>query len=302
MKLLLSILLCYSTIAFSQGKSFPDIIIPPKSVQSFDFSTIEVVDDSLKMKLLKKAPSTNKFRIFCEDAMCDEFEYLFPKFHLIDVNQDSLLDIVFSGKNPSGRERGNVAIFMNEADSIRLAFMADGAFVNFVLSDSGSLDYFDLLHLGCCANFENGIGRFKYFPNTHVGELVKQGALFPYSYFPVIHNNRFFRTSTFSYVRNTYFPKKINEPSIQLISKDSWLVPKPDTVTYIEHDVEKYWNYNTQINQAICFIPKETKIQVLYTGSIKGVRYAFITLPSNNQLEYNILGYSGRMLYGWIVL
>jgi hypothetical protein len=195
-----------------------------------------------------------------------------------------------------------VAIFINEKDTMRLAFMADGAFSNFVLSDSGQLAYFDLLHLGCCANFENGIGRFQYFPDTHIGDLIEQGDMFPYSYFPVIHNNRFFKLSTFSYVRKTYFPKKINEPSIQLIEKDSWLVPKPDTVAYFEPDIEKYWNYNTQINQAICLIPKETKIQVLYTGSIKGVRYAFVTFPSNNRLEHNILDYSGRMLYGWIAL
>ena len=312
-KIFVILILLTSLNSWTQNNDNNSILIPPSrqdfsSGTNFNFEFIEINDDSLKLALLKRTPSTDEFRIICESIMCDEFDMLFPYFHVIDINNDSLPDIVFNGSNPSGRESWNVAIFMNEGDSLRPCFAADGLLYDFNMHDA-ELIYFDLVYTGCCGQYTNGIARFEYYAQNQPVKYIDYGRLMPYGYQGIQFTNQFSFSRSYLYIRSTYFPKNVREQRtmeplfIQKTDTASWLVPEPKALAYVERDTNKYDAFAFNENRAICFLPKETKIQVLFKGSVKGQRYAFIVVRISEAMEPNIArDWVGEQLFGWVEL
>lgn len=102
------IILAISTTCFAQT-------LPHPKISEFSFGGIETkVSDSEKLELLQRAIPNEYFDVGIKSTE----SYGFDNFHVVDFNADGLLDIIYDGREPPGKEGNNLAFFLNKGDSL----------------------------------------------------------------------------------------------------------------------------------------------------------------------------------------
>lgn len=118
------------------------------------------IDKKKKLEIYKKI----KPLVFPGCKECYEYitnSDLYKSTHLIDINSDGKLDVIYEG--PSGAEGDKVQIFLYEKDKFTNVFEGYQNLQSLNI-ENGKLKSFILLNFGCCADYNES--QVQYFVNN----------------------------------------------------------------------------------------------------------------------------------------
>jgi len=254
---------------------------PPDSMISlFNFNEIEVkISDSSKLSLLQKLVSTKYFPVSIKSAKYRRFS----SYHIVDFNDDGLLDVIYDSKRPDGIETNNVAFFLNNGDSLELVIKLNGDFTRMDIQDGG-LTGFQLIYSPCCNDHIYSIRNFILADTANCYKpLNSKNEQYKYSYGEV-NEPKFCVSykSVIRYMRGTAFPFFKERPDTMIFNQD----------TFLRSSFSKG-------NRVEPIISEGTKCVVLAEMRVEGNTFCFV-LVEMRDTKLNIHKGLGVFYYGWI--
>ena len=122
----------------------------------FDWSDWEVVISKEEKKVLLEKLVGNEF-------FMNRSRFSPNYFHVIDLNGDQLLDVVYEGRNPVGGEIDNFAFFQNNGDDLLLTVKLTGTIVEMSRAKVHSPIKFKVWQWPCCAQQKSTLYEYEYY-------------------------------------------------------------------------------------------------------------------------------------------
>ncbi len=272
--------------------------LPPKYRMPFDFSTIEAeVSKKEKWSLLRKIAFYDYLHSNgLESISSSEFDL----YHVLDINADGKLDVIYDGRNPSGIETNNVVFFLNQKDALIPVIKLNGDFTNIYIEDN-QLQCFQLIKYPCCAAITYLIEeyRFSEMKDCYIPNNRNKGD-YQYSYGEL--NESIFcvdRISRYAFVKQTKFPNEIHAKGRFTVTASSFLTPKPFLPTSINFEEDETAFHYIE-NKAIAKVSKGSDCYVLAEEIDDQGNVFYFVLILLNDTENSYFLYKDREFYGWL--
>lgn len=280
-------------ISFSTfGQSFP-----PKEYEHYDFSKIEAkISDTEKSALLKKRIYSKYFSSYTPQISKDGE---FSNYHVLDINADGLLDVIYNNKEADGIEKTVATIYINEKDSLRLVTKLLGNFTKITI-ENNQLKSFQLISFPCCAQYEYLLEDYEFKNSTDCYIPYQRKKDERMSGYEELNSPKFCMSlaNRYAYVMQTEFPESSTIKDTLEVTKNVYLTIKPSKPTDTDFERNDY-HYFYEGNKAISRLFVGTRCYVL--GEKKdenGELFCFVMLINNDSFE-NLMKYDFYQ-YGWI--
>ncbi len=271
------------------------------------------VSDSLKIEYLKLMKSNQyvnteyiwKKQFFDKQENYDHFfQSEVKKFHLIDINNDSLLDVIYEGRMPVGIEQNDIVMFIRSNDSLEIVLKIMGIFEK-ILINNNRLDSMVIVVEPCCAGFSYKRSWYS-FTKLHNSKLCKSDIL-------TENNDGYYGYAEYF---NEFLPCYLNEQEMygyfyddnkpkdqQRISfialKNFYLTFAPEELSNVDIDEQADISYLFEGNNQIGLFKKGANVFVIATKTGEnGMKYALVRINNNDKIK-SIFGKSELFIYGW---
>lgn len=279
------------------------------------------VSDSIKinyMKLLKSNDYVDTDKLFEESSYHSKEIYNdfinteLSKFHLLDINNDSLLDVIYEGRMPFGIEINDIVIYIRKNDSLEVALKVMGEFDNLYINNN-KLDSMIVVVNPCCAGFYFTKRFYSFLKSTNKGNLCQSDLIIgKYS----SGYEEFFSNLLPCYLKEEeYFdyhvlvkPKYNLKTNNQFKSINNFYITTNLSKVVnkkIEVDVDMsyfaFGNKNYRNNQIGLYKKGSQGIILAISKDIKGIEYAFVRISNNYNIQ-SIFKKKDVFIYGWTKL
>ena len=272
---------------------------PPEKWQDFDWGKWEVkLSDSKKMDYLKKLIDSKYFEVPYFKTASDELK----KYHLIDLDGDTRMDVIYAGRNPGGIETNNIAFFLNNGDSLELVVKLNGNIIELKRKDSKSALEFKILKSPCCAGYIYELEHYKFCGNKDCFEVYNPDEKFHNYSYSEVNNSKFCASliAKYTYVNGLEIPGSIAAHDTLTTMKKVFLTIKPGKPDNINFNEQVDFSFGLHGNKAISVI--DSGIQCVILSKKKGENqegYYFIMLKNTNKINNYLSAYPGYH-YGWV--
>lgn len=196
--------------------------LPPDSMRSvFRFANFEEkVSDDEKLAILHRLVSSKYFDAYIKTSESYDFE----NYHIVDVNGDRFLDVFYDGREPNGIETNNLAIFLNDGDSLRLKVKLNGDILSLKFKNK-KLQKLQIMKSPCCNNHIFYIETYeKSTTDSCFIPYVSSHEDYRYTYGEVNSSDYCFAlTRAFRYLRGTEFPADIYVKDTMHTNKETYV-------------------------------------------------------------------------------
>ena len=262
--------------------------------KSMNWESIEQkLTNAQKMNYLNKIVSNEYYVI---DNMAAEIS----KYHFIGVNTDSIICIIYEGRNPPGLETDDILFFKPQNDSLILTLKLFGNVEDIQFHDMQIMNM-KVISYPCCSGYIT-FRRYYSFGHGHMLQLKPNTTypLFQQEYFSDLINTYKDSTEAIDYCVETEKRDKyiyFNTPNDIYLTFD--LAPvknKEKPPEYAAYDSPYILEGNNQI----------AKIKANSNGIIlseqtnkEGDKYYFVRTNNSNSSQ-SIFGTESLIMYGWV--
>ena len=277
------------------------------------------VPDSIKiqyLKLLKSNDYVDSYKLFEENDYENKESYdnflniELQKFHLLDINNDLLLDVIYEGRMPVGIEINDIVIYISKNDSLEVALKVMGEFDNLYINNN-KLDSMIVVVNPCCAGFYFTRRLYSFVNNSKNVSLCKSDLII--EKYSSGYDEYFSKYLPCFLIEEEYFDYHFMEkPKNKLLTHKSfisnnkfYLTNNPGKLNNkkIGEDVDvsyfMEYNFNNETNNQIGIFKSKSEGLILATfKNTKGVEYAFVRLSNNYNIQ-SIFKKKNVFIYGW---
>lgn len=248
---------------------------------------------SQKKKLVNK---TQQFRLLGFGS-----EMIF--FHIVDINFDSIPDLIYAGRYPGGLEQDNVMIWLNKKDKLELVFKVQGNIVQIEKDSITQTIRLQVIAIPCCAD--------QFFVNTIYQLPAKELPCFKINVMADIGYYGEFNSKNFCaakleknvFMNGTIFPKE-NLSIIKTVNskKAFYVVSEPNYITSTnigsEENMENLFAGGS--NPVFALYAKGTTVDILSEMIVKDRVYYFIKTQNTSKVLKTYIRDKKVAVYGWV--
>lgn len=225
----------------------------------------------------------------------EDYKDNLENFYFFDFNKDSIVEILFIGKNPIGNESSTSALFLKTAEKYNPVFILDGN-INAIETDSISVQ-FNLFFSSCCAQIFEGFLSISINMDQLSSPKRMEKLEFLFAYNSPKLSQSFKINEIYYFPRSTYFPNQVKTSNKLMISNDYILVnrlPAEAKKTGLNWEEDHlFWD-----SKALTWhsIPPKTNIRIISQTK----NYSFIEFNVPHSIKYDHLDFYGQKMVGWI--
>jgi hypothetical protein len=224
-------------------------------------------------------------------------------FHIVDINFDSIPDLIYAGRYPIGLEQDNVMIWLNKKNKLELVFKVQGNIIQMEKDSINKSIRLQIIAKPCCAD--------QFFVNTIYQLPAKQLSCFKINVMTDIDyygefNSKKFCTAKLEenmFMSETIFPKE-NLPIIKTVNskKAFYVFPKPNYITSTEIKAEKDMDmiFTDSKNPAFALYAKGATVDILSEIVVKDRIYYFIKTQNTSKVLKTYIRNKKIAVYGWV--
>ena len=217
-------------------------------------------------------------------------------YHILDINGDSILDVVYEGPhNPS--EGDNVAFFINDSDSLELALFIYGN-IESIISENNCIKKINFIILPCCANYITF--RDYYTIKSHPEPLVNFDSLIVNTPIKFISKKMIAVLDSSEALNYCHRPDRVVNNISGITNKQCYVTFAPERVKNKlppESSSVYDFGYIAEGNNQIAKLNDSVEITVL--ADMKNKKYFFIK-TKNLHTSQSIFGKDDVIFYGWV--
>ncbi|WP_298514812.1 hypothetical protein [uncultured Kordia sp.] len=290
-KIILVVAFLFSWSMFGQN-------FPPKKYEYYDFSKIEAtISDTEKLDLLKKCADSKYLNLYTP-AISVSGE--FSNYHVLDLNADGLLDIIYNNKEADGIEKTVAAIYINEKDSLRPVIKLLGNFTK-INVENHQLKSFQMIEFPCCNEASYWLRNYE-FNNATDCYVPMNGSHERYKYsYGEVNDPRFCVSleSKYKFFMQTQFPENSKEKDIVTVTEKVYATIKPSKPTNINLKNNDYTDFY-EGNKAISIVKEGTRCYVFEEQKDEtGEVFCFVKFKTSSEISTKPK-YKNYYVYGWL--